>query len=216
MSIYSLIRQEVLVACRQASDIFMPLIYFLMILLLLPLAAGTHLQIFAPAFIWIAMLLAIFLALNKLFRDEYHEGSLEQLLITESLAFVLLIKIAVHWLLTLFPLLLFIPFTAILFDLPLKMVMLIELTLLLGTPTLILIGAMASALTIGLRNQSILIIIVILPLFLPVLIFAMGCVDAYQADLACTGQLALLAAMLVVTILIAPFATAAALRVMIN
>jgi heme exporter protein B len=214
-TLLALIQQEILVCYRQTSDTLMPFIYFLMILVLFPLVFGPEqkiLQMLAPAFIWVAILLAILIAVTRLFRDEHREGSLEQLLLCEILALHLLIKIGVHWLLTVLPILIFLPMAALLFQLPFKIILLMELTLLLGTPTLMLIGAIGSALTLGLRNQGILIVIVILPLFLPVLIFSMGCIDACNAGLAYTGQIAILAAMVILAILFAPLAIATALR----
>ena len=218
-TLFLIFKHDLLIAYRQMSDSINPLIFFLIVISLFPLAMGASpktLASVAPAIIWVAALLAILLGLTHLFRDEYREGSLEQLLLREAhLSSIILMKVFAHWCITVFPMIVFIPVIILMLGLSFKLFVWLSLSLLLGTPTLSLIGSIGAALTIGLRNQSVLIAIIILPLFIPVLIFATQSIIAVSSGMAISGQLAILGALLAFALTFAPLVTAAALKVML-
>lgn len=159
----------------------------------------------------------LLLALERLFRDDYLDGTLEQLLLLPSpLALTVLGKVCAHWVVTGLPLLVLSPLIALLLSLDFETWKAVALTLLLGTPTLSFIGAIGVALTVGLRKGGVLLSLLVLPLYIPVLIFATGAIDAASMSMPIDGYLAILGAMLAGSATLAPFATAAALRVSVH
>ena len=161
-----------------------------------------------------AALLATMLSLERLFRDDFDDGSLEQLLLSpHPLALLVLAKALAHWLLTGLPLLIASPLLGVLLGLPAQALGVLALSLLLGTPSLSLIGAIGVALTVGLSRGGVLLALLLLPLYVPVLIFATAAVAAAAQGLPATGQLLLLAALLAAAVTLAPLATAAGLRI---
>ncbi len=213
----TLLRFELIKAMRNKADIFNPLWFFLIVMVLFPLALGpipALLERIAPGIVWVAALLSSTLALERLFRDDYIDGSLEQLLLSPlPLSVAVLVKVVAHWLVTGLPLILLSPCVMILFGIDSETFIAIALTLLLGTPLLSLIGAIGVALTVGLGKGGVLLSLLILPLYIPVLIFASSAVDAASMGIAYVGQLAIMAAMLVLALVLTPLATSAALRV---
>jgi len=207
-------------AFRQLSDLLNPLIFFILVVFLFPLttdATPTQLQITAPGAIWIAALLATSLSLDKLFYYDYLHGTLEQLLFSPyPLPLLILTKIFGHWLLTGLPLLLITPFIGILLGLSFHTIKIICFSLALGTPILSLIGAMMTGLVVGLRYRGFLLPLLTMPLLIPVLIFGANCLTASHNNLPVQGQLAFLGAFLLISLVLSPFATAAALRIGIN
>lgn len=152
-----------------------------------------------------------------MFRDDYLDGTLEQLLLLPSpLALTVLGKVCAHWVVTGLPLLILSPLIALLLSLDFETWKAVALTILLGTPTLSFIGAIGVALTVGLRKGGVLLSLLVLPLYIPVLIFATGAIDAASMSMPIGGYLAILGAMLAGSATLAPFATAAALRVSIH
>ncbi|CAH0534081.1 Heme exporter protein B [Vibrio stylophorae] len=217
---WQVLRREMLIAFRQRADIVNPLWFFVMVVTLFPLSIGPaleNLQIFAPGIIWVAALLAAMLSLERLFRDDYLDGSLEQqMLMPSSLSLVVLAKVFAHWLLTGVPLILFSPILALLLGLDMQVWQATALSLLVGTPILSLIGAIGVGLTVALRRGGVLLTLLVMPLYIPVLIFSTGIIQAAQLGMPYSGQLAMLAAMMLVAVGLAPFATAAALRVSVQ
>ncbi|MBM0490116.1 heme exporter protein CcmB [Aeromonas jandaei] len=219
-AVIHLIRRELLIALRQRSDILNPLWFFLIVITLFPLGIGPEPKLLAriaPGIIWVAALLAAMLSLERLFRDDFSDGSLEQMmLMPHPLGLLALAKVVAHWLLTGLPLLLISPLIAILLSLDMQSYLAVVATLALGTPVLSLLGAIGVALTVGLRKGGILLSLLILPLYIPVLIFATSAIDAAGMGLPYGGQLAILAAMLVGALTLTPLAVSAALRVSLN
>jgi len=215
-----IIRREILIAFRRQADIFNPLWFFIIVITLFPLSIGPEpglLERIAPGIVWVAALLAALLSLERLFRDDFQDGALEQMMIMPiPLPVVALSKVIAHWLLTGVPLILISPLLAILLSLDMNTWLAVVATLLLGTPTLSFIGAIGVALTVGLQKGGVLLSLLVLPLYIPILIFATSAIDAAALDMAYNGQLAILAAMFVGAMTLTPFAISAALRVSVN
>ncbi|MDY4280163.1 MAG: heme exporter protein CcmB [[Pasteurella] mairii] len=220
MVFIEIIKRELTIAFRKKAEILNPLWFFLIVLTLFPLVIGPDPKLLAkiaPGIAWVAALLSALLSFERLFRDDFIDGSLEQLMLSaQPLVVVCLAKVLAHWLLTGLPLILLSPIAALLLALEIKIWWALVFTLLLGTPILSCIGAIGVALTVGLRKGGVLLSLLIVPLFIPVLIFAAAVLDAATLNLSYNGQLAILGAMLVAAITLAPFAVAAALRVSLD
>ncbi|WNN46599.1 heme exporter protein CcmB [Winslowiella toletana] len=218
--LWRVIKRELQIAFRSGAEIVNPLWFFLIVITLFPLGVGPEPQLLAriaPGIVWVAALLSSLLALERLFRDDFMDGSLEQLLLLPTpLAITVLGKVIAHWLITGLPLLLLSPLAALLLSLDFASWRAMALTLLLGTPTLSFLGAIGVALTVGLRRGGVLLSLLVLPLAIPVLIFASAAIDAAGQGLAIDGYLAILGAMMVGSATLAPFATAAALRISLH
>ncbi|GAM57637.1 ABC transporter [Vibrio ishigakensis] len=216
----AIIRRELLIAFRRRADVFNPLWFFIIVITLFPLGIGPEpnlLMRIAPGIVWVAALLAAMLSLERLFRDDFQDGALEQLMLMPiPLPLVVISKVIAHWLLTGLPLILISPLLAILLSLNFDTWLAVVVTLLLGTPTLSFLGAIGVALTVGLQKGGVLLSLLILPLYIPVLIFATSAIDAASLGVNYNGQIAILAAMLVGSLTLTPFATSSALRVSVN
>ncbi|MBF6636668.1 heme exporter protein CcmB [Rouxiella silvae] len=214
------LRRELKIAFRKSAEIINPLWFFLIVITLFPLGIGpepTLLARIAPGIVWVAALLSSLLSLERLFRDDYLDGSLEQLLLLPApLTLTVIAKVCAHWMVTGLPLLIISPLIALLLSLDFKTWEAVALTLLLGTPTLSFIGAIGVALTVGLRKGGVLLSLLVLPLYIPVLIFSTGAIDAASMAMPIGGYLALLGAMLAGSFTLAPFATSAALRISVH
>ncbi|MDM4219091.1 MULTISPECIES: heme exporter protein CcmB [Klebsiella] len=208
---------ELRVAFRHRAEIANPLWFFLMVITLFPLAIGPDPQLLArltPGIIWIAALLSSLLALERLFRDDFQDGSLEQLMLLPlPLPAVVLAKVMAHWAVTGLPLLILSPLAALLLGMDVYGWKIMALTLLLGTPTLGFLGAPGVGLTVGLKRGGVLLSVLVLPLTIPLLIFAAAAMDAAAMHLPVEGYMAILGALLAGSATLSPFATAAALRV---
>jgi heme exporter protein B len=214
------LRRDLLLTFRRRNDIINPLAFFLMVGILFPLGVSpesSFLAQLAPGVIWVAALLASLLSVDGIFRSDFDDGSLEQMLGSpRPLLLIVLAKVVNHWLISGFCLALTSPILALMLFLPSDGVSALILSLLLGTPTLSLIGAIGAALTVGLRKGGILISLLVLPLYIPVLIFGASSVQAASIGLPIDGYLALLAAMLALSVVLAPFAIVAALKISIR
>ena len=214
------IQRELKIAFRSGAEVINPLWFFLIVITLFPLGIGPEpqqLARIAPGVTWVAALLSSLLALERLFRDDFLDGSLEQLLLLPTpLPLTVLGKVIAHWLITGLPLILLSPLAALLLSLDFSGWRAMALTLLLGTPTLSFLGAIGTGLTVGLRRGGVLLSLLVLPLSIPVLIFASAAIDAAAQGLPITGYLAILGAMLAVSATLSPFATAAALRISLH
>ncbi|WGE46553.1 heme exporter protein CcmB [Actinobacillus equuli] len=220
MILFNIIQRELTIAFRKPAEILNPLWFFLIVITLFPLLMGPNPELLgkiAPGVAWVAALLSALLSFERLFRDDYLDGSLEQLmLLPVGLPQVALAKVIAHWLLTGFPLILLSPVAAILLSLETQVWWALVLTLLLGTPILSCLGAIGVALTVGLRKGGTLLSLLILPLFLPVLIFAAAVLEAATLNMGYSGQLAIIGAILALTLTFSPFAIAGALRISIQ
>jgi heme exporter protein B len=207
-------------AFRHRGELANPLLFFLIVVTLYPLGVSPDealLRKIAPGVIWIAALLAALYSLENMFRSDFDDGSLEQMALSPyPLSLLVLAKVLAHWLVSGLPMLLLAPLLAMFLAMPAPAMTVLELTLLIGTPLLSLIGSIGVALTVGLRRGGILLTLLVLPLYIPVLIFATNAVSAAAAGLSVTGQLYFLAAMLVLALTLVPLATAAALRISLS
>ncbi len=202
---------------RRRGDAVQPLLFALMVIALFPLALGAEpvmLARIAPGVLWVAVLLAGLLTLDSLFRSDMEDGSLEQLLLSPvPMAWLIAMRVLVHWAVTALPMLLLTPFFAELLFLPERLLAPMMYSLALGTPLLSLIGAVVAALTVGIRRSGMLLAVLALPLYVPVLVFGAGAVVAASEGLPWIGAIYLLAAGLVLALVLAPLAAATALRI---
>lgn len=212
-----IVTRDVLLAMRRRADMVTTLFFFVIVASLFPLGVGPEpklLRAMAPGILWVAALLASMLSLGRLFDADYADGSLEQLMLApEPLAMVVIGKVMAHWLISGLPLVLIAPVIALQFDLPAGSLGTLFLALLLGTPLLSLIGAIGAALTVGVRGGGVLVSLLVLPLYVPVLVFGAGAVDASATGMDASGHLSILGALLLLGMVLAPWATAAALRI---
>ena len=217
IAFWALLKRDLKLAYRHRNELFNPLFFFVLVVMLFPLGTSPEKQLLmtmAPGVIWVAALLASMLSLDTLFRADYDDGTLEQMLISpHPLSVLVLAKIISHWLVTGFPMILMAPLLAVFMYLPEEGIGVLMLTLAIGTPVLSLVGAIGMALTVGLRRGGMLLSLLVLPLYIPVLIFSANAVDAHLADMAIKGQIYFLSAVLVLALTLAPVATAAALRI---
>ena len=212
--------RDLQIALRRWGDLASPLVFYVMVTMLFPLALSPEremLRNLGPAVLWIAALLATLLSLNALFRSDIDDGSMEQLVIgPHSLVVIMLGKTLAHWLLTGLPLVLLAPLLAITYDLPARGIGALSLTLLLGTPTLCLLGSIGAALTAGVRQTGGLLAILVMPLMLPVLMFGARATELAAAGEDITGPLYLLGAFLALALTLVPLASAAAIRISLD
>jgi heme exporter protein B len=215
----ALFKRDMLLAFRSRGDLLNPLMFFLMVASLFPLAVSPDplfLGKIAPGVIWVGALLATLLSLDLLFKSDFEDGSLEQmLLMPQPTLLLVIVKVLVHWLVAGLPLALIAPLLGLMLGLPAGGYVPLLATLLLATPILSLLGAIGAGLTVGLRKGGMLMPLLILPLYIPVLIFASSAVQAGVLGNSYVGHMAFLGAYLALTLVVAPVATAAALRISI-
>jgi heme exporter protein B len=211
------LRRDLLLAMRRRSDVLTGLFFFVIVVSLFPLGVGPEanlLRLMAPGILWVAALLAAMLSLGRLFSLDYLDGTLEQMLLaSEPLGVIVFAKIVAHWLTSGLPLVLIAPVLGVQFDLPQGQLAVLVLSLFVGTPILSLIGAIGAALTLGLRGGGVLVSLLVLPLYIPVLIFGAGSVGAEAAGLGAQSHILLLGAGLIAAAVLAPWAAAAGLRI---
>lgn len=216
-AVLAIIRRDLLLAMRRKSEVLTALFFFIIVVSLFPLGIGPEpalLRKIAPGILWVAALLATMLGLARLFAPDHADGTLEQMALSPSpLGLLITGKIAAHWLTTGLPLVLLAPVLGIQFDLDGEALGILVVSLLLGTPLLSLIGAIGAALTLGVRGGGVLLSLLVLPLYVPTLIFGAGAVEMVTSGLSAAGHLSLLAALLAVAVFFAPWATTAALRI---
>lgn len=213
----TMLKRDLTLALRTRSEIANPLLFFIIVVSLFPLAVSPEedlLRTMAPGIIWVAALLATMLSLDSIFRSDFEDGSLEQMLLSpQPVAVLVLGKVMAHWLVSGLPLILISPILGIALFLPSESMFALVTTLALGTPVLSLVGAIGVALTVGLRRGGVLLSLLVLPLYIPVLIFASNAIATAGADISIKGQLFFLASLFALAVTLAPIATAAALRI---
>lgn len=216
----TVIHHDLLQVLRRRSDIATPLFFFVMVASLFPLAVSPDpvvLRQLGPGVLWVAALLACMLSLARLFASDYTDGTLEHMVLSpHSLSLLTLGKIGVHWLVSGLPVVLLSPLLALQYGMPSSSVWLLAWSLLLGTPALSLVGAIGAALTLGVRGSGLLVALLVLPLYIPILIFGAGAVTASQTGMSAEANLSLLAASSLLALVLAPLATAAALRIAVE
>ena len=212
-----IVARDLTLAWRRRADVLSTLFFFVIVVSLFPLGIGPEMQLLrsiAPGVVWVAALLASMLSLNRVFANDYQDGTLEQMLLTpQPLYLVVLGKVFAQWLVAEVPLVLIAPLLGVQFDLAPNALFILFVSLLMGTPVLSLIGSIGAALTLGLRGGGVLIALLILPLYIPVLIFGAGAVDASIIGASPQANVYLLGAVLVISLVFAPWATSAALRI---
>ena len=221
ISFFSLFRQqlsrEMLLHLRQLRLIINSCLFFLMIVVFFPLTMTPDVELLrtiAPGLVWIAMLLAMFLSAERLFQQDYDDGVIEQWLVSGyPISILVSAKIVIHWFLNLLPMLIFCPFLAILFTLNVHETLILMLSLVCGTPAILLLCALAAAFSTGIQQKGILMALILLPLTIPVMIFGSGTLIAAMQGLPVQGYLALLLAMSIAASGLLPFAVAGVIRV---
>ena len=209
--------RDLTIAARRRGDWLTALFFFVMVASLFPLGIGPEPEMLArigPGALWVAATLASLLSLSRLFEDDHRDGSLEHMVLSpEPTVLLVLGKSLAHWLVYGIPLLLIAPILGLQFNLSADAILVLVFSLLLGTPILSLLGAVGAALTLGLRGGGVLLTLLILPLYVPALIFGAGAVDSVMAGTGAEAHLSLLGAFLVISFMIAPWIAAASLRV---
>ncbi len=216
----TVIRRDLLLAARRKGDWLTSQFFFVMVVSMFPLGIGAdpeQLRRVAGGVLWVAALLASLLSLQRLYADDHRDGSLEQMLLSPQPALILALgKAIAHWLIFGLPLLVIAPLLGLQFALPPDAISTLVIALAIGTPVLSLLGGVGAALTLGLRGGGTLLTLLILPLYVPALIFGAGAVDGVLAGLGAEAQLSLLGAFMGLCLLLAPWVTGAALRVSVD
>jgi len=219
-TVFVLLRRELTLAMRRRGDVLTVLFFFIIVASLFPLGVGPDtklLRLMGGGVVWVAALLAAMLSLGRLFAGDYADGTLEQLVLTPTPPVVWITgKILAHWLVSGVPLILVAPVLGVQFGLSNEALGVLMLSLLLGTPVLSLIGAIGAALTLGLRGGGVLVSLLVLPLYIPVLIFGAGAVDGAMSGLGSEAHLSLLGSILILAFMLTPWAVSAALRISIE
>ena len=215
--IVAITTRDLKLAMRRQADIVSVLFFFIIVASLFPLGIGPEPQLLkklAPGVLWVGALLATMLSLPRLFADDYRDGTLEQLVLApQPLGLTVIGKVIAHWLVSGLPLALLAPVLGLQFDLETDALLVLTISLLIGTPALSGIGAIGAALTLGLRGGGVLVSLLVLPLYIPVLIFGAGAVDATVTGMGAEAHLSILGALAIAGVFFAPWATAAALRI---
>ena len=216
----ALLRRDFLLAYRRRAELLQPLAFLLVVTTLFPLGVGPSPQLLAsiaPGVIWIAALLATVLSLDSLFRSDYEDGTLEQMVMSgQPLALIALARTVAHWLVAGLPIVLLSPLLAMWMNLPDEGMSILIETLIIGTPVLSLIGAIGGALTVSLKRGGQLLSLLVFPLYVPLLILATGAVNAAVVGLPYAAQLTWMFVGLILALTLAPFATAAALKLSLS
>ncbi len=213
----TILKRDLSLGLRRSSEIANPLIFFFIVVIIFPFALGPDsnlLQRIMPGVIWIAVLLSATLSLDMMFRSDFEDGSLELMLLSSHpMTLLIMAKITAHWLLTGAPLILASIFLSAILNLPVESLLCLFITMMLGTPVLSMVGSAVMALTVGLRGGGVLLALLILPLYIPVLIFSIAAIDNAILGLPITGEIYILGALLILAITLAPFATSTSLRI---
>ncbi len=212
-----IVQRDLLLAMRRRSDAAMSVFFLVIVVSLFPLGVGPEpavLRIIGPGVLWVAALLACLLSLSRVFTADYIDGALEQMvLVPQPLSVLVAGKVFAHWVISGLPVVLLSPLLGLQFGLGGEPLGVLVLSLLLGTPTLSMIGAIGAALVLGVRGSGLLVALLVLPLYVPVLIFGAGAVTSSMAGIGGEANLSLLGASLVLSLFLAPWATAAAVRI---
>jgi heme exporter protein B len=213
---WAILQRDLRLAMRQGADSVMVVAFFIVTTTLFPFGVGPEANILAriaSGVIWVSALLAAMLSLERVFQTDYEDGSLELLTLSPvSLELLILGKVLAHWLTTGLPLIIAAPLMAVMLNMNQDGFIILMVAMLLGTPALSLIGAIGAALILGARRGGVLVSLLVLPLYIPVLIFGAGAVEAALLGISATAQLQIMGAILLLTLTAAPFATAHAVR----
>ena len=217
---FALVQRDLILVYRSANDAWVVLFFFVIAVTLFPLGIGPDpsvLQQFSGGIIWICALLSAMLSLDGVFQSDFDDGSLDQMILTSyPLELLVLGKCLVHWLTTGFPILLISPVLATMLNMNLDSYSTLLITMLLGTPTISLMGGVGAALVLGSRLSGVLISLIILPLIIPILIFSVAAINASGEGMEISSAVKLLGALLIISSVFCPWATAATLRHLTN
>tara|TARA_Y100001935_G_C17299516_1_gene508250 strand:+ start:886 stop:1515 length:630 start_codon:yes stop_codon:yes gene_type:complete len=206
-----------MIAMRRQNDALLPIIFFLIVAALFPLGVSPEIETLSkigPGIIWVGALLASILALEQLFLADFRDGTLEQMLITSNpLWLIITSKVFTHWLITGLPLVIISPILALQYNMNLEEIKIMLFSLILGTPTLSFLGAIGASLTLGLRSSGALIALLVLPLYIPVLIFGAGAIEVVSSGIESGSNLKMLGAILIGACIFSPAIIASALRI---
>jgi heme exporter protein B len=215
--LYQILARDIKVALRRQSDVTAVFFFFIIAASLFPLGSGSDpklLSAMAPSVLWVTALLSCMLSLPRIFASDHADGTLEQLLLSnQPTVLIVLMKTFAHWLLSGLPLVLVAPLIGLQFNLTADQLQVLALSLLMGTLALSLIGSIGAALTLGIRGTGVLIAILVLPLYIPVLVFGAGAVNAVSVGMSPNGALSLLGGVLALSLVFAPLASSAALKI---
>lgn len=215
--LYQILARDIKVALRRQSDVTAVFFFFIIAASLFPLGSGSDpklLSAMAPSVLWVTALLSCMLSLPRIFASDHADGTLEQLLLSnQPTVLIVLMKTLAHWLLSGLPLVLVAPLIGLQFNLTADQLQVLALSLLMGTLALSLIGSIGAALTLGIRGTGVLIAILVLPLYIPVLVFGAGAVNAVSVGMSPNGALSLLGGVLALSLVFAPLASSAALKI---
>lgn len=213
----AVLQREFCLVFRQKSELLQPMFFFLMVITLFPIAIGPNLQTLqtlSGGIIWVAAILALLMSLDKIFRDDHQQGCLEQMVLAPfPLYMTILIKVFVHWASNIVPIIILSPLLAMFLNMSLDIYWALMLTLIIGTPTISLVGAIGVALTLGLQRQGALVALLLIPLFIPLLIFATKAIEFASLQLPYTFQIAILTAMLLCALALAPLTISKSIQV---
>lgn len=216
----TILRRDLMLALRRKSDLAQVIFFFAVVVTLVPLGVGAEsniLRAIAPGVVWVAALLAALLSLPRMFAADYADGTLEQMLVAaEPLPVIVTAKVVAHWLVTGVPMTIFATLFGVMFDLDLKVTAVMVASLAIGTPVLSFIGAIGAALTLGLRAGGVLTSLLVLPLYIPVLIFGSGASQAVAVAMSPAAHFMIVGGLTLVTAALSPFAVSAALRIAEN
>jgi len=219
-ALIALVRRDMSLVVRHPSEVIHPVMFFVIVVALFPFGVGSDpllLRTIGPGVIWVGALLATLLSLDALFRSDFDDGTLEQMALSgHPLTVLVLGKVFVHWCATGLPLLIVTPLLGLLLGTTAQVQLTLLAALALGTPTLSLIGAVGTALTVGIRRSGLLLTLLVLPLYVPVLIFGASVVLAAESGLPTVGHFYILGAMMILALTLAPLAASAALRISLN
>ncbi len=212
--------KDLALAYRQRAELMQPLMFFVLVITLFPLAIGPNLetlQRIGGGVIWVAAILSLLLGMERMFRDDFADGSLEQYILSPTpLYMIVVVKVLTHWLMHIVPLFLISPLLAVFLNLTMDMYVALMLTLVLGTPLISFVGAIGVALTVGLHRGGVLLALLLIPIFIPLLIFATSAIESASMLLPYHPQLAIIAALLLFSVALSPMAIAYSLKVSQN
>lgn len=218
--LWSFCKRDFALAYHQRAELMQPFMFFMIVITLFPLAIGPSpeiLQRVSGGVVWVAAILSLLLGMERMFRDDFNDGTLEQYTLSSTpLYMIVLTKVLTHWGIHIVPLLLLSPVLALFLNMSMPMYQALVATLILGTPVISLIGAIGVALTVGLQRSGVLVALLLIPLFIPLLIFATSAIDSASLQLPYAFQLGIMAALLLFTLAAAPAAISYSLRVSQN
>ncbi|MFC3121972.1 heme exporter protein CcmB [Agaribacter flavus] len=219
-ALLAVFKRELALSFRQRSELMQPLMFFIIVISLFPVAIGPSpelLQRVSGGVVWVAAILSLLLGMERLFRDDFLDGTLEQYLLSATPAYlIVLVKVLAHWIISILPLLILSPLLALFLNMTVQMYWVLMLTLLIGTPIISLIGAIGVALTVSLHKSGVLLPLILLPLFIPLLIFSTSAIESVSLQLPYGFQLGIMTAILLFSLALAPSAIAYSLKVSLN